>query len=125
MVYILNKKLYRILLFIFLLVAPVFASDIEISWKENTEADLAGYKLHYGNTSGRYDNQIDIGNKTSTIVTDLTDEIEYYFSLTAKISPNKRVLPVWIAENPYLFRIPSIVLFSFSSRCNSLSSIAI
>jgi len=79
----LKDRLYRITLIILFSIAPVLSSDIEILWIANTEPDLAGYKIYYGNTSGNYDKKIDIGNKTITIVSNLEDQIEYYFSLTA------------------------------------------
>ncbi|MBN2412759.1 T9SS type A sorting domain-containing protein [candidate division KSB1 bacterium] len=83
MIYFSRERLYRIVIFIFLLTAPVAAGDLEISWMENTEPDLAGYRLYYGNSSGNYDQKIDVGNKTITVVQDLKDGLEYYFSLTA------------------------------------------
>jgi hypothetical protein len=45
-------------------------NDVVLSWSANTESNLGGYKLHYGNPTGlSYENVIDLGNATTyTIV---------------------------------------------------------
>src|SRR3972149_603400 len=45
--------------------------------------DLAGYKIHYGTTSGNYTTVIDVGNVTTYTVTNLTNNVTYYFATTA------------------------------------------
>jgi hypothetical protein len=37
------------------------------------QTDIAGYKVHYGNSSGNYDTIVDVGNQTET---DTTTEAE-------------------------------------------------
>ncbi len=59
-----------------------FAADAILSWSSNTESDLAGYRVHYGSTSGSYPNVIDVGLVTSYTVTGLSAGT-YYFVLTA------------------------------------------
>src|SRR3972149_7046251 len=44
---------------------------------------LAGYKIHYGTTSGNYTTVIDVGNVTTYTVTNLTNNVTYYFATTA------------------------------------------
>ncbi|MFZ5875638.1 MAG: fibronectin type III domain-containing protein [Nitrospirota bacterium] len=60
----------------------VFAADAILSWSPNTESDLAGYRVHYGTTSGVYPNVIDVGLVTAYTVTGLGPGT-YYFTLTA------------------------------------------
>ena len=39
-------------------------AEVTIEWDPNTEPDLAGYKVYYGNISGNYDYEFDAGNNT-------------------------------------------------------------
>ncbi|MGA1867761.1 MAG: Ig-like domain-containing protein [bacterium] len=55
---------------------------VDISWAENTESDIAGYKLYYGFSSGRYEPFIDVGNQTSYQLTE-TYCPPYYIAITA------------------------------------------
>ena len=69
------------------------ASDngiVDFSWLPNTEADLAGYKIHYGiNQNGPYDLIVDVGNPSPVdgrikgSVTGLSEGVTYYFVATA------------------------------------------
>ena len=36
-----------------------------LAWDANTESQLGGYKLYYGQASRNYTSSIDIGNKTA------------------------------------------------------------
>ncbi|MFV1975927.1 MAG: fibronectin type III domain-containing protein [Candidatus Scalindua sp.] len=58
-------------------------SQVTISWNANTEPDLAGYKVHYGISSGNYDTNADIGNETSYALSNLASGVTYYITVTA------------------------------------------
>jgi len=49
----------------------IFAAQIRLAWDPNTESDLAGYKVYYGTTSGKYGTPIDAGNVTTYTLTGL------------------------------------------------------
>ena len=78
----------RIIAVVFLIVFAGFAADAAagqatLTWNPNTESDLAGYKLHYGASSGNYTVHLDVHNVTTYTVTGLTDGQTYYFAATA------------------------------------------
>jgi Fibronectin type III domain len=73
---------------VFILTFPIltpsaFPAQVTRAWDQNTEPDLAGYKLYYGNASGDYAEVIDVGNTTMYTVTNLTAGDTYYFAVTA------------------------------------------
>ncbi|MDR4506602.1 MAG: Ig-like domain-containing protein [Candidatus Scalindua sp.] len=57
-------------------------SDI-LAWDENTEEDIAGYKVYYGISSSNYDDIIDVGNQTTYDLSDLVSGVTYYLAVTA------------------------------------------
>jgi len=59
-----------------------FGASATLSWKANTEPDLAGYNLYYGTETGSYGPPIRLGLQTSHTITDLSNGT-YYFALTA------------------------------------------
>ncbi|MDR4497616.1 MAG: fibronectin type III domain-containing protein [Candidatus Scalindua sp.] len=57
--------------------------QVSFTWKPNTEKDLAGYKIHYGNSRRNYDSHINVGNQTNYTITGLVKGKTYYFAATA------------------------------------------
>lgn len=47
------------ILYCFIFADLANAIDVSFSWLPNSESDLAGYKIHYGSTSGQYDQVVD------------------------------------------------------------------
>jgi hypothetical protein len=72
-----------LLLVLFLFFAGhAHAGNVTLAWNPNAEADLAGYKIHYGTSSRLYTKHIDVGNVTNYIITNLAAGT-YYFAATA------------------------------------------
>jgi hypothetical protein len=63
----------------------VYAAQVTLGWDQNTEPDIAGYKIYYGNASRKYTNIIDVKDRTVTscIITNLSEEQTYYFAATS------------------------------------------
>ncbi|NOY76440.1 MAG: T9SS type A sorting domain-containing protein [Calditrichaeota bacterium] len=57
--------------------------SLTIQWDPNTESDLAGYRVYYGERSHAYSHQIDVGNVTKFKITNLEEGKVYYIALTA------------------------------------------
>jgi sulfur relay (sulfurtransferase) complex TusBCD TusD component (DsrE family) len=58
------------------------ASSVTLTWDPSTSTNIAGYKVYYGPASRTYTNTLDVGNATSTIVSNLVTGAIYYFTAT-------------------------------------------
>ena len=54
-----------------------------LTWDANQESNLAGYKVYFGTSSKTYGTPIDVGNSTTHTVPNLSQGIQYFFSVTA------------------------------------------
>ena len=60
-----------------------------LSWDANSESDLAGYEVHYGEESGNYSMSLDVGmitpvnNRVSYVLGNLASGKTYYFAVKA------------------------------------------
>lgn len=61
----------------------LMAGTVTLAWDANTEPDLAGYNIHYGQASGDYAHSIDVGDVTEYTVQDLVPGKRYFFAATA------------------------------------------
>jgi len=71
--------------FFICLVSPetMYARDVLVRWRSNTEPDLAGYRIYFGNLSGTYTDWRDAGSVTRTIVSGIPDSGHVFFAMTA------------------------------------------
>lgn len=72
-----------VLLFVLFICNTVYSAQATLSWNPNSESDLAGYKIYYGNASRVYTTDIEVGNVTSYTIYNLTEGYTYYFAATA------------------------------------------
>ena len=75
-------------LFLIFCATHAYAGQVTLGWDQNTEPELAGYKIYYGNSSGDYPNSVNItsGNVTTYTISDLIEGQTYYFAATAYYS---------------------------------------
>ena len=66
-----------------LLTANAHSAQLNLAWDPNTEPELAGYKLYYGQSSGRYDSTVDVGNQIAYTLSGLEEGRTYYVAVTA------------------------------------------
>ena len=68
---------------ILLTTSKVHSAQVTLSWDENSEDDVAGYKLYYGTSKNNYDKSKNVGVSTSFTVTGLVSGVKYFFVVTA------------------------------------------
>jgi hypothetical protein len=72
-----------VFIFYFLSLSTVNAAQVTLAWDPNNEADLAGYRVHYGTVSRGYQTRVDAGLNTTYRVTNLAAGVTYFFAVTA------------------------------------------
>ena len=68
---------------LFLLPGHVYSEEVFLSWDQNQESDLSGYRLYYATTSGSHSVKIDVGNTRNYTLSNLESGKTYCFSATA------------------------------------------
>jgi len=59
---------------------------VELTWRDSTARDTAGYMVYYGTARGEYlakDSPVDVGNRTSFRIDGLNNGTLYYFAVAA------------------------------------------
>ncbi|MDY0187597.1 MAG: hypothetical protein RBR16_06715 [Syntrophus sp. (in: bacteria)] len=59
------------------------AANVTLTWDKNTEADLAGYVVYTGTSSGSYTETLDVGNMNSVDISGLQEGATYYYAAKA------------------------------------------
>jgi hypothetical protein len=59
------------------------AQNVTLKWDPNPAPNVAGYRLYYGTSSGVYTQEINVGNMTATLVSNLREGRTYFFAVTA------------------------------------------
>jgi hypothetical protein len=59
------------------------SQSVTLAWDQNSEPDIAGYRLKSGSSSGNYAQTIDVGNTTTATVSNLSAGSSTFFVVTA------------------------------------------
>ena len=59
------------------------ASTVTLAWDPDSSPNVVGYRLHSGTTSSVYTQTSEVGNVTSTVVSNLIPGKKYFFVVTA------------------------------------------
>ncbi len=89
--------------------ATALPATVSLAWNANTDQNLAGYKIYYGNASRNYSAVIDVGNATSYAVANLSSGT-YFFAVTAYNTSG--------AESPFSNEISTTIGATVTSRCD-------
>ena len=69
---------------LFLCTIAAQAGEVNLEWDANTgEPNLNGYRIYYGEASGKYTSNVDVSNQTSYRIDNLQDGKTYYFVIIA------------------------------------------
>jgi len=77
------KSIVNLLIILLSITQLSYAASLHLEWDANNEADLAGYKVYYGTSSGNYGEPDDAGNVTEHELSGLTEGETYYVAITA------------------------------------------
>lgn len=97
------------------------AGTVNLAWGAISGAE--GYRLSYGTSSSQYSTNVDVGNKTSTTLSGLTEGTRYYFALRAYAgsltSPYSNEVSTVIASTG------TVPVASFTANGSSASSLSV
>lgn len=82
------------------------ASTVTLEWDKSPSRAVKGYRLHYGTTSKRYSETIDVGNVTTYTISNLIPRKRYYFVVTAYDATGRESLPS--NERPFYVTAPAL-----------------
>jgi len=57
--------------------------NVTLAWDPSSSANVAGYRVYYGPSSGNYTNSVIVGNVTTNMVSGLVASVTYFFAVTA------------------------------------------
>jgi hypothetical protein len=69
------------------------AQSVTLAWDPSLDPTIAGYRLYDGTSSGVYTQQIEVGNTTATLVSNLADGQTYFFAVTAYNAAGAESIP--------------------------------
>ena len=70
-------------LWLLVFICDTSAGQVTLAWNSNSEIELGGYNLYYGQSSRNYTASVDVGNYTTYSLDGLEGGKTYYFAVTA------------------------------------------
>ena len=65
------------------LTAVSIDTALDLTWSPNNEHDLAGYKIHYGMSTGNYESSVEVSNVTRYRLKNLTNDVRLYIAISS------------------------------------------
>src|SRR5690606_9118553 len=59
------------------------SQSVTLEWDPSPDADIAGYRLWYGTSTGSYQQSVEVGSTTSATLPNLADDQTYFIVVTA------------------------------------------
>ena len=84
-----NLRYWLTSLFLFFFSFHAFAGSATLTWDPSSSSGITSYKLYYGQSSGNYSSNVNVGLSTSYTVSGLQDGQTYYFAVTATDGANE------------------------------------
>jgi hypothetical protein len=87
-----NQNSYRGLVSVVRIVLGILAftpclslatQSVTLGWDPSVDPAVVGYRVYVGDSSGVYSQTLDVGKSTTALVSNLTDGLTYFFSVTA------------------------------------------
>ena len=63
--------------------AIALETGVQLSWQANSENDVEGYKIYYGNSAGDYRHSVDVSNQTNYRINNLVYGVTLYITVSA------------------------------------------
>ncbi len=109
------KSFLGLTLSVFLFSFNTCSAQDTLVWDPNLEEGLAGYKVHYGTSTGNYDFHEDVGNEANYPLTGFVEGSTSYLAVTAyDFSGNESTY-----SNEVVYHVPDITLPNGSVNINS------
>jgi Fibronectin type III domain len=86
---------------------PLKASTL--AWASSSGPNLAGYRVHEGTSSGTYTQTLDVGNRTTATISNLTAGVTYHFVVSAYNAAGVESA----YSNEVAFTAPGVLPFNF------------
>ena len=78
-------------LVLFRISAAQAAPTVTLRWDPAPGSNIAGYRLYYGTRSGVYTQHLDLGNTTTSLVSNLREGQTYFFAVSAYTTKGESV----------------------------------
>jgi hypothetical protein len=98
--------------FSLLLCGRMEGGKVSLAWNPDSNENVAGYMLYYGQFSQKYTTTINVGTSASTTVEGLNDGETYYFAVSAynvrgAMGPDSAELSITVPSIPAIIKQPS------------------
>jgi hypothetical protein len=79
------KHVFRLLILLICLAAceSAMAASVTLDWNASSSANVLGYNVYFGTSSGNYASKVDVGGSMSVTISNLVPGLTYYFAATA------------------------------------------